>query len=100
METKSFNPQKPTLLTTVAVMTLTSGIINLFWGFVASLTALGSILGVICVPLTILPVILGVVEIIYAAKLLSAQRQLIQPSQPIAILEIMCFISGNVFSKC
>ncbi|MBK8653219.1 MAG: hypothetical protein IPN20_04850, partial [Haliscomenobacter sp.] len=62
--------QKPGLITAIALMTLVSGIINLFWGFVASATALGTIVGVICLPITILPTILGVFEIIYAAKLL------------------------------
>ena len=90
--------QKPGLFTAIAVMTLTSGIINLFWGFIASATALGTIIGVVCLPITILPTILGVFEIIYAAKLLSAQTEPIQPSQPIAVLEILTFFIGNIFS--
>lgn len=94
----SYPAQKPGLVTAVAVLTLTSGIINLFWGFVASATALGTIVGVICLPITILPTILGIFEIIYAAKLLSAQPQPVQPSQSIAIFEILAFLLGNVFS--
>lgn len=93
------NPnQKPGLITAIAVMTLTSGIINLFWGFVASATALGTIIGVICLPLTILPTILGIFEIIYAAKLLGAQPETVKPSQPLAVFEILTFLMGNVFS--
>jgi hypothetical protein len=94
----SYPNQKPGLFTTIAVMTLTSGIINLFWGFIASATALGTIVGVVCLPITILPTILGVFEIIYAAKLLSAQPEPVQPSQTIAILEILTFLIGNIFS--
>jgi hypothetical protein len=90
--------QKPGLVTAVAVMTLASGIINLFWGFVASATALGTIVGVICLPITILPTILGIFEIIYAAKLLSAQPQPVQPSTSIAVLQILTFMMGNIFS--
>jgi hypothetical protein len=90
--------QKPGLVTAIAVMTLTSGIINLFWGFVASATALGTLVGVICLPITILPTILGVFEIIYAAKLLSSQPQPIQPSTSIAVFEILTILMGNVFS--
>ncbi len=67
--------QKPGLFTAIAVMTLISGIVNLFWGFVASATMLSTFVGIICLPITILPTILGVFEIIYAAKLLSAQPQ-------------------------
>ncbi|MFN8381148.1 MAG: hypothetical protein U0V02_04375 [Anaerolineales bacterium] len=94
----SFPQPKPGLITAIAVMTLTSGIINLFWGFVASATALGTIVGAICLPITILPTILGVFEIIYAAKLLSTQPQPVKPSQPIAFFEIATVVMGNVFS--
>lgn len=94
----SYPEQKPGLITAIAVMTLTSGIINLFWGFVASATALGTLIGVICLPITILPTILGIFEIVYAAKLLSAQPQPVQPSQSIAVFEILTFLLGNIFS--
>lgn len=94
----SYNNQKPGLLTAIIWMTLASGITNLFWGFVASATALGTIIGVICLPITILPTILGVFEIIYAAKLLSAQPEPTKPSQTIAIFQILMILYGNVFS--
>lgn len=94
----SYSEPKPGLVTAIAVMTLASGIINLFWGFVASATALGTIVGVICLPVTILPTILGVFEIIYAAKLMSAQPQPVQPSTSIAIFEIVTVLMGNIFS--
>jgi len=90
--------QKPALFTTIAVLTLISGIVNLFWGFIASATALGTFIGVICLPITILPTILGIFEIVYAAKLLSTQPQPVQPSQPLAIFQITTIIYGNVFS--
>jgi hypothetical protein len=92
------NLQKPVLLTIVAVSTLTSGIVNLFWGFIMSATAFGTILGIVCLPLTVLPMVLGIVEIVHAARLLSAQPQPVQPSTAIAVLEVVCVIFGNVFS--
>ncbi len=94
----SFSDQKPNLLTTIAVMTLVSGITNLFWGFIASAAVLGTIVGIVCLPLTILPTILGIFEIIYAAKLLSTQPQPVQPSPSIAIFQILTFMYGNIFS--
>ena len=92
------NTQKPTLVHAIAWMTLTSGVVNLFWGLAASGTALATIVGVICTPLTILPTILGVFELIYAAKLFSNPPQALQPSTNLAIFEIASVLSGNVFS--
>jgi hypothetical protein len=92
------NIQKPTLINVIAWTTLASGIVNLFWGLAASGTVLATIIGVICTPLTILPTILGVFELIYAAKLFSNPAQPIQPSTNIAIFEIACVLTGNVFS--
>ena len=92
------NTQKPTLVQVIAWTTLASGVVNLFWGLAASGTALATIIGLICTPLTILPTILGIFELIYAAKLFSSPPQPIQPSTNIAIFEIASVLSGNVFS--
>ena len=90
--------QKPNLITVIAVTTLISGIVNLFWSLVASTTAIGTIIGIFCLSLTILPAILGIFEIIYASKMLSNPPQPLQPSNDIAVFEILCFITGNIFS--
>ena len=92
------NTPKPTLVHVIAWTTLASGITNIFWGFVASGTALATIVGVVCLPLTILPTILGVFELIYAAKLFSNPAQPVKPSTNIAVFEIACLLVGNVFS--
>src|ERR1044071_8271079 len=90
--------QKPTLVNVIAWMTLASGIVNLFWGLGASGTALVTVIGILCIPITILPTVLGIFEILYAAKLLSNPPQAVNPSTNIAILEIVCVIAGNVFA--
>lgn len=90
--------QKPTLVNVIAWMTLASGIVNLVWGLAASGTALATIIGFFCIPITILPTVLGVFEIMYAAKLLSNPPQAVQPSTNIAIFEIVCVLVGNVFA--
>src|SRR6266498_6164080 len=86
--------QKPTLVNVIAWMTLASGIVNIFWGIIA----LSHPIGLICAPISILPLILGVFEIIYSAKLLSNTPQPIKPSTNIAIFEIVAVLYGNVFA--
>jgi len=84
----------------IAVMTLVNGIINILAGL--GLTAsivLGTLgIGLLCAPITILPSVLGIFEIIYASQLLSNPPKPVKPSQVIAILEICCIIIGNVIS--
>lgn len=98
MNSQSNYLEKPTLVNVIAWMTLASGVINLVWGVAASGTVLSTVIGVICVPFTILPTILGVFELIYAAKLLSNPAQPVQPSTYIAVFEIACVLTGNVFA--
>jgi len=90
--------QKPTLVNVIAWTTLASGIVNIIWGLAASGTALATVIGIFCTPITILPTILGVFEILYAAKLLSNPPQPVKASTNIAIFEIVCVITGNVFA--
>jgi hypothetical protein len=95
MDTSFPNQPKPTLVNVIAWMTLASGILNFFWGFAATLFLFWTI---ICIPFTVLPTILGIFEIIYAAKLLSNPPQAVQPSPTIAVLEILCVVAFNLFS--
>src|ERR1051326_693530 len=92
------NINKPTLINVIAWMTLASGVVNLFWGIGASHTALATVIGFFCVPITILPTILGIFELIYAAKLFSNPPQITKPSTNIAVFEVACIITANVFS--
>ena len=100
----NFNPsQRPGMVSAIAIMTLVSGIVNLFWGIVAFGTAVASLgLALICLGpllgLAILPSILGIFEILFAAKLLSTPPQRVQPSTSIAVMEICTILVGNVFT--
>ena len=89
---------KPGMFTALSVATLVSGIINILYG----LTLTGGIvigtigLGLLCAPVTILPSVLGIFEILYAIKLMANPPQPVQPSQAIAIMEICCILLGGV----
>jgi hypothetical protein len=93
-------PQKPGMVQGVAIMTLINGILNVLWGLGITATVTISTVGIglLCFPIVIAPAVLGVFEIIYAAKLLANPAQPVKPSQTIAILEICCVLFGNVIS--
>jgi hypothetical protein len=92
--------EKPGMVTAIAIMTLVNGILNIFWGLgLTAAVVFGTLfIGIICAPITILPSVLGIFEVIYALKLLNNPPQPVQPSQAIAILEIVCILAGNVLS--
>jgi uncharacterized membrane protein len=89
---------KPGELTAVAVMTLISGFTNIGAAITWSLIALSTIVGIVCIPVTILPAILGVFEIIYAINLLANPPKVKEPSQLLAIFEISMILTGNILS--
>lgn len=86
------NTTKPTLIHVVAWTTLASGVVNILFG----ITALGTFIGFICAPFSILPIIFGAFELVYAAKLFGTQP--VKPSTNIAVIEIACILFGNVFA--
>ncbi len=88
----------PGKFTALTYMTLASGILNCIYGLILTgSVVLGTFgLGLICAPITILPSILGVFEILYAIKLMSNPPQPVQPSQTLAIMEICCILVGGV----
>jgi hypothetical protein len=93
-------PEKPALVQAIAVMTLVNGILNVMYGLgVTLLIIVGTLgFGIICAPLTILPAILGIFEVLYAVKLLPDYPGPTKPNQTLAILEICAIIAGNVVS--
>jgi hypothetical protein len=87
---------KPSLVMAIALMTLINGIFNVIWGISIIVGTIG--LSLLCFPVPLFPIILGGFEIAYAIKLLANPPVPVQPSQPIAILEIVAIFVGNVFS--
>jgi hypothetical protein len=99
--TLNYSPKKPGPLTAVGVMTLVNGIINIFWGLIGTgATILGTIgFGLLCAPVTILPTVLGIVEVIYGIRLLADPiKRGTRPSTALAIMQILCVFWLNFLS--
>jgi hypothetical protein len=97
------NSSKPGKVQAIAIMTLVSGIMNILWmiGWAFGILAFGIStfgLGCLLIFLVVPPLVLGVFEIVYAAKLLPTSARPVAPSQTIAILEIICILTGNPFA--
>ena len=84
----------------IAVLMLISGIINVLigLGLVAGLAL--SLVLICCSPVGLLPMALGIFELVYAIRLLSSgtEPQSYATMQVIAILEIVSILAGNFIS--
>ena len=100
----SVTPQKPDRLIAIGVMTLVSGILNIFWSMVLFLTitvlGIGTFLiGCLCLPLGIYPLVLGILEILYAVKLLrNPISPTLKPAYYLSIMEIVDTLFGNIIA--
>lgn len=92
------NFYRPDKITAIAILSLLNGIVSVFWGIIISIGALATIVGICCLPVTILPIILGGFEIVYAIQLLSNPPHPCTPSKTNAILDIVSIIYGNFIS--
>lgn len=88
---------KPAKVQTLAVLVLISGILNIVWGGILALVGVLTLIGILCAPILLLPMVLGVFELIYALNLLADPPKVEKLSQTIAILEICDFLFLNVF---
>jgi uncharacterized membrane protein YphA (DoxX/SURF4 family) len=86
---------KPGYVSAIAIITLVNGIINILWGAGIAVGLLGTI---VCWPIGAYPLVLGILEVIYASKLLPNPAQPTQPSTTIAIMEIIDIIFMNPFA--
>jgi hypothetical protein len=89
---------KPGKIQAIAMMTIVNGALNIVWGAGLAFALLIGLVTIVCIPIAVPPMILGVFELLYGIKLLSNPPQPMQPSQTLAILEICCIVFGNVFS--
>ena len=87
---------KPGKVQAITIMMLINGILNILagLGMTASIILGTFFVGTICAPVTILPAILGVYEVIYAARLLSEPPKAVRNIQTIAVFEIVAVICG------
>lgn len=87
---------KPGKVQAITIMMLVNGILNILAGLgVTASIILGTIgIGTICAPITILPAVLGIFEVINASRLLTEPVRPVKHLQTIAVLEIVAVICG------
>jgi hypothetical protein len=76
-------PRVPGKVQAIGIMTLINGIFNILWALgITSTVVLGTLgIGLLCSPITILPGVLSIFEIVYASKLISNPPKPVNPGQ-------------------
>jgi hypothetical protein len=82
---------KPSQVQTLGILVLVSGIIN-------CLVGLGLVFTVVWILPAAFGIVVGVLEILYATKLMADPIKVNKPAKHIAIMEIVAIINGSLFS--
>ncbi len=94
----SSQTQKPGRIQTLAILCLVDGALNIIWAISLAGGLLVSLVGILCVPVALYPLTLGILEIIYGAKLAANPPKVYEPAQYLAIMQIANILVGDVIS--
>ena len=92
------SPTAPEKYQAITIIMLVNGIINVLIGLTITWGAISTIVGILCLPITVLPLVLGTFEVVYAAKMLSNKTVPASRIKTLAIFEIVGIIYGNAIS--
>jgi len=80
---------KPGKVQAIAIMNLIDGVLNVMWGIGLTCSAVASLIGILLIPFTVYPIILGIMELVYASQLLSTPPGVRKPAQYLAIMQLL-----------
>jgi hypothetical protein len=91
---------KPQKVQIIGILTVISGAVNISLGLGLMLGLALSVVLICCAPLGVLPIALGVFEVIYGIRLIGSGQEPVsrQDMQVIAILEIITILASNMIS--
>jgi len=88
---------KPSSLQIVAIVWIVSGILTIFWGFGLVVAAFASLIGILCLPLSIYPFVVGILELVYGIRLASSPVSLTKAPVFVSVMEIFLVFWVDVF---
>jgi hypothetical protein len=89
---------KPGRIQTLAILCLVDGALNIIWAISLAGGLIVSLVGILCLPVALYPLTLGILEIIYGAKLAANPPKVNKPAQYLAIMQIGNILVGDVIS--
>lgn len=88
-------PPKPGYVQAIAIMCLVDGILSILFGVVAALILVCGVITVCCVPIALYSVVLGILEIVYAAQVLPDPIRATRPATYLAVMQIINIINWD-----
>ena len=94
---------KPTKVTAIAVLALVDGVLNVLfaagWFFGISIFGLSTLgCGCLLLPLGLYPLVLGIMELVYAAQILPQDPRDVSPARWLGILQVLNVLLGQALS--
>ncbi|MEN8240835.1 MAG: hypothetical protein ABFS17_02850 [Chloroflexota bacterium] len=87
---------KPDKINAIAIIMIVSGALNIIAGFAVTLTLVITILGILCIPLGLIPIGIGIYEIIQGANILNDKP--VKNVMLVGWLEIASVLWANIIS--
>ena len=89
--------KKPDYVQAIEIMSIISGILNILAAlFITTLVVIGTLgIGLLCAPLTLVPIVLGIFEILNGVNLTKFKAQ---NTKVLAIFQIASILWANMFS--
>jgi hypothetical protein len=91
-------PPKPGFVQAIAIMCLVDGILSIIGGVIAAIVFICGLVTVCCLPIAIYSVVLGILEIVYAAQVLPDPIRPVRPAKYLAVMQIVNIINLDMVS--
>lgn len=83
---------KPGRIQLLAIIYLVDGFLNIGWGFTIIFGLFSSVIGFLCFPIGFYPIAIGIIEFVYAIKLLGDPVRLEKAPYMVSVLQLTTVI--------
>jgi hypothetical protein len=91
-------PPKPGYVQAIAIMCLVDGILSIIGGLMMTLIYICGLITICCAPIAIYSIVLGILEIVYATRILPDPILATRPATYLAVMQIVNIINCDLVS--
>jgi hypothetical protein len=91
-------PPKPGYVRAIAIMCLADGIVSILIGLILTLVYICGLVTICCAPIAIYSIVLGILEVVYATRVLPDPILATRPATYLAVMQIVNIINCDPIS--